>query len=333
MRDSALAFILCAPRSGSTLLQRMIASHSAVITHPEPHLLTPLYHLGYYATVDAAPYDHINAAQALREFADELHRGEEDYLDALRAYAKTLYGSVLKAHAGEIFLDKTPAYGLIASFVTKLFPGARLVVLTRHPMAIWHSQAYSFFGGDYRLALEQNPLVEPYVESLGSFLVKNPDVVHLRYEDLVACPEDEMRRVLDDWGLEFEEACVEYGRVSHITKSYGDPMSVERHSRPVTDSLNTWAKDLNSRPEALALARRVVARLDPEHLAAWGYPTDEFWAALDSADARSTTRFTRFNSYWVKRQILLRLRKNVGDNVLGNAVRRVRYYCDVVLRS
>lgn len=333
MTDSALAFILCTPRSGSTLLQRMIGSHHAVYTHPEPHLLTPLYYLGYYATVDSAPYDHINAAEALREFTDELPRGEQDYLDALRAYANVLYDRVREPTGAEIFLDKTPAYGLIASFVARLFPDARFVVLTRHPMAIWHSQAHSFFGGDYRAALEQNPLVEPYVESLGRFLLEHPQGVHVRYEDLVRRPETEMRRLLAEWGLDFEEACVEYGRVEHIRKSYGDPMSVEKHQRPVDDSVDTWAQDLKGRPDALALAREVVDRLDPTHLEAWGYPIEDFWSALDTSESAPTPPFARFNRYWLKRQVLLGVRRNVGDNALGDTLRRLRYYCDVLLRD
>ena len=44
-----LVFLVGSPRSGSTLLQRMVGSHSRVFTHPEPHLITPLAYLGYYA--------------------------------------------------------------------------------------------------------------------------------------------------------------------------------------------------------------------------------------------------------------------------------------------
>ncbi|MEM6533654.1 MAG: sulfotransferase [Myxococcota bacterium] len=334
MATDSLAFILCTPRSGSTLLQRMLGAHSQIYTHPEPHLLTPLYYGGYFANVDAAPYDHINAGAALRELCEELPRGEEDYLDALRAYARTVYDRVREPTGLPIFLDKTPAYGLVASFVAKLFPNARFVVLTRHPMAIWHSQAHSFFGGDYRAALETNPLVEPYLASLGQFLREKPvDFVHVRYEDLVSEPETHMRRILSAWDLPFEPNTVEYGNAKHISKSYGDPMSVEKHRRPVVSSREAWASDLKSRPDALATARALIKRCNPEDLAAWGYPLDSFWDALGEADERATNPLSRFNSYWLKRQVLLGLRRNIGDNALGNTVRRVRYYCDVLLRS
>ena len=71
-----LIFVIGPPRSGSTMLQRMLGSHSAIFTHPEPHIITPLAHLGYYASVDRAPYDHINAAEALRSRAQHLLPGE-----------------------------------------------------------------------------------------------------------------------------------------------------------------------------------------------------------------------------------------------------------------
>ena len=65
-----LIFIISPPRSGSTLLQRMIGSHSAVHTHPEPHILTPLAFQGYFYRIEKAAYNHTVAANALREFVE-----------------------------------------------------------------------------------------------------------------------------------------------------------------------------------------------------------------------------------------------------------------------
>jgi hypothetical protein len=77
--QESLIFVIGPPRSGSTMLQRMLASHSAIYTHPEPHIITPLAHLGYFENVEKAPYDHINAVEAIREYVDVLPNGEEDY--------------------------------------------------------------------------------------------------------------------------------------------------------------------------------------------------------------------------------------------------------------
>ena len=70
-------------------------------------------------------------------------QGEEDYLDALRAYANTLYQRVLPSPDLH-FLDKTPENVRFWPFLLKLFPHARYIVLTRHPAAIMHSVATSF---------------------------------------------------------------------------------------------------------------------------------------------------------------------------------------------
>jgi hypothetical protein len=334
MLHEDLIFIVGSPRSGSTLLQRMVASHSQIHSHPEPHLITPLAYLGYYDTVDKAPFDHINAAAAFRELAQELPRGEEDYLDALRAYASTIYERVLQPTKKRFFADKTPEYATVLPFLQKLYPRARYIVLTRHPLAVLHSQAHSFFGGDYAAAHAQNPLLTKYVPAIGTFMLeKKVPFVHVRYEDVVAEPEREMRRIAEHLGIAFEPGMVEYGRQEHISKSYGDPESVQKHSRPVTDSLETWAADLKARPEALEMARELIGGLDPAHLQAWGYPADTMFAALEQHDGAVTHRSPLLNGYRLKRQVLLALRKNIHHNALGAAVKRVRYYCDVLLRT
>ena len=61
MQDK-LVFVLGPPRSGSTLLMRMLSSHSQIFSRPEPHLLTPLAHLGYWDNVDRASFDQLQAA-------------------------------------------------------------------------------------------------------------------------------------------------------------------------------------------------------------------------------------------------------------------------------
>ncbi len=50
--EEKLLFIIGSPRSGSTLLSRMLGSHSAIFSPAEPHLLTPLANLGYSESVD-----------------------------------------------------------------------------------------------------------------------------------------------------------------------------------------------------------------------------------------------------------------------------------------
>ena len=90
-----LLFLIGPPRSGSTLLNRMLGAHPAIHAPVEPHLLTPLAHLGYYDRVESADYDPIISQLGIRELVEHLPGGETDYLEALRAYTDGIYNRLL----------------------------------------------------------------------------------------------------------------------------------------------------------------------------------------------------------------------------------------------
>src|SRR5678816_4820902 len=74
--EKRLVFLIGPPRSGSTLLARMLGAHSAVCAPEEPHLITPPAHLGYFASVESAPYDPVITRPAARALVAELPGGE-----------------------------------------------------------------------------------------------------------------------------------------------------------------------------------------------------------------------------------------------------------------
>lgn len=333
MNDRML-FLISTPRSGSTLLQRMIGGHSEVFTHPEPHLMTPLAHLGYFHKVDKAPYDHINSAEAMRSFVEELPRGEADYLDAVRAYADTLYGRMLAPTGKRYFLDKTPAYALVLDFLEQVYPQAKYVVLTRHPLAIFSSFANSFFDGDWKAAHDYNPIVERYVPAIARFVRdRNAPLVHVKYEELVASPESHLERIFAFLGIENEPEAVDYGNRFEAKKAGpGDPIGVKQHSRPVTSSREKWAAELVNDPEKLALARRMIDPLDPADLEVWGWPRERLFDALEDAGGAAPPEPV-LNWYTFQRKVMLALKKDIHERPHGQLVRKLRYYCDVLLRE
>jgi len=336
--EERLVFLIGSPRSGSTLLARMLGAHSAVHAPAEPHLLTPLAHLGFYEKVDTAPYDPVITQAAHRAWVKELPRGEQDYLDGLRACTDTLYERLLEPSGRDLLLDKTPAYALVLDFAARLYPGARYVVLTRHPLAVWCSFAESFFDGDHAAAHAHNPLLERYVPAVARFLRERPvSLVHLRYEDLVQEPERELRRIADHLGVDFEPGMVDYGagggRPATAPRGLSDPVTVGRESRPTTSSLARWAKDLAGRPEDVALCREILARLPDEDLETWGYRRADIEAELAEIPPTGERRRRRpLTRYALERRLLVRLRRNIHHNALGRLVRRVRGACDVLLR-
>jgi len=331
-----LIFLIGAPRSGTTLLARMMGAHSAIYQRSEPHLITPIAHLGFYGSVQKAPYDPVNAAQAIQELVADLPRGEEDYLDALRAYTDTLYSRLLATAPGKrFFLDKTPAYALVLPFLTKLYPKAHYVVLTRHPLAILSSWVESFFDGDYRVALDHNPLLARYVPALARMLREQPvPSVHVRYEELVRDPETHFRRVCDHLGIPFEAEAIAYGERGDAPKGLGDPTGVARHTRPVTSSVSKWAAEIAATPETLALVSKLVDELDPVDLETLGYPRAEIIEQLEAArGAPVSVKREAPTRYALERKLLVALRRNIHHNRLGRVLKRLRFALDVVLRE
>ena len=334
-----LLFVISPPRAGSTLLQQMLGSHAEIYTHPEPHLITPLAYLGYHDRVDKAPYDHINAAEAIRDFVNALPSGEQDYLDALRAYADTLYGRMLSKSDRRYFLDKTPAYGLVLPFLRKLYPEAHYVALTRHPLAVMSSYANSFFDGDWHAAHAYNPVVERYVATMANFLRRPPTHLHhVGYEQLATSPAPELARIFAFLGVQDDPDAVNYGEHfvgAHATRpGAGDPIGVGQHTRPVATSIEKWVDELRMDPKKLALAQQIVDDLDADDVRAWGYEKDALFAPMNvAADPPVAFKKPKLNSFVLQRKIMLALKKNIDTRPHGKLLRRVRYYCDVLLRE
>jgi len=324
-----LIFLIGAPRSGTTLLARMLASHPDVHGRAEPHLITPIAHLGYYGKVQKAPYDHNNVEQAIREVVAELPGGEADYLAALRAYADRLYEGLLAPSGKRFFLDKTPAYALVLPFLAKLYPQAKYVVLTRHPLAVLSSYAESFFDGDYAVAVNHNPVLQRYVPALAAFVRDRPvPQVWVKYEELVKDPAMHFRRVCEHVGIPFD------GEQSESFKGLGDPIGVHQHSRPVTSSVSKWAAEIANKPDVLELVSRVLDELDPADLETLGYPREKIVAQLEAAKgAPVPVRAKAPLRYTLERRVLVALRRNIHQNLLGKVLQRARFALDVVLRE
>lgn len=319
------------------MLARMIGSHSKIYGRPEPHLLTPLAHLGYYDNVEKAPYDHILAAESVRAFVEDLPGGEQDYIDACRAYTDTLYGRMLSSAPGkELFLDKTPAYSLVLDFIARIYPHAKYTVLTRHPLAVFSSFAESFFAGDWQAAHDYNPIVERYVPALAKFIrEKKAPCYHVVYEKLVADPEPMLKEIFGFMGLEHESEAVNYGEHKHVEKGLGDPIGVAKHSRPSTESIHKWTAEIANDPARMALCKQMIQRVDPADLAIWGHPLETIWQPLEELDGGTAKPKKKvFDRYTMQRKAIVAVRKRVGRSPrLRKLLTTVRLGADVLLRD
>lgn len=319
------------------MLERMLEAHSMIAGGPEPHLLTPLAHLGVWDKVDKAPYDHVLAAEAQKAFVQRLPGKEQDYWAACRAYADRLYGGLVSDAPGRLVLDKTPAYALVAPFIEKVYPDARYIVLTRHPAAIFSSYANSFFDGDYAAARAYNPILERYVPALAGVLRRNQvPLVHVPYEDLVQDPETWMRRICGSLDVPFEPAMIEYGGAKRESgDGLGDPTGVHLHSRPTTESVEKWAAELGADRGKRAMVQAMIDKIDPEDLEIIGHPAGALWAALDGpSGAARPAAAPSFSFYRLQRKAIVVLRQFARTSPpFRKLLARIRLACDVLLRE
>lgn len=329
--ESRLVFVLSAPRSGSTLLMRILNATDQISARSEPHLIPPLAHLGFWDCVDQAPYDQLQAQDAMRAFVAAKDSGEELYYKACRAYADTLYGAMLQDGGVQYFLDKTPANALVLPFLKKLYPNAHYIVLTRHPAAIFASYVDSFFDGDARAAAAFNPILSRYIPAIADFIENPPhNMVHVSYEQLVQKPQETLARLCSFLNIPMQEEALNYNR-AQVEQGLGDPIGVGQNARPVQDSLYRWVPFFQQKPHAKEILDNQLRAISDAQLSYFGTSFSALWEPLGTDTGQAKKRQT--NRFMVERKILIALRRNIHRRPHGAWVRSVRRFCDILLRG
>lgn len=274
------AFILSLPRTGSTLLQRILGSHDQIGTSSEPWFLLPqlyaLRELGVHAE-----YEHETMARGTLGFAREyLPDGQASYLQGVHDLALRLY---TEAAPGKVyFLDKTPRYHHVVGDLLKLFPEGKFVFLWRHPLAVAASMMETFAGGRWNLDTYAADLFGGLEHLVDAYRENEAGVIAVRYEDLVADPEREIRRVLHYLGVSDRDTGVDrFQQLELKNRAYWDPSGPGKYDQVSTDPLGRWAQTMGN-PLRCAWARRYVRWIGSERLAVMGYDLDGILAEIDA---------------------------------------------------
>lgn len=276
-----LIFVVSIPRSGSTLLQHIIASHSSVASTAEPWILLPLV----YALREnglKAEYNANIGYIALNEFLQQLPDGEEQYYAAVRSMALELYDSYLAQHNKERFLDKTSRYYLILPELFRIFPKAKYAFLVRNPLAVLASFLDSMVWGNWKRFAEpgiRHDLLHGYRLIREGIRYFGDEAIVVRYADLVSNPQTTVKMLCSQIGLDYESGMLHYGDHGVLPGKLVDPKSIHRHGGPVTDYLDTWRSRFRSGQE-LHLARAFIADLGRPLTESVGYPYNELLAAI-----------------------------------------------------
>ncbi len=226
-------FIVGMPRSGSTLVEQILASHPAIEAGGEFPYIAAIAHRVDRANKQGGTTGH---------YPEELRNPDRNRLKSLGEDYLALARANLRL-GRPFFTDKMPMNYLHIGLIRLCLPNARIIDVRRHPLDCCVSCFTNYFPAAQMFWPDLNDLghsYASYVELMAHFDEVMPGKVHrVLYEGLVEYPEQEVRRLLDCLGLPFEEACLRF----HETERGVLTMSAEQVRTPIyKHSIGQWRK-------------------------------------------------------------------------------------------
>jgi tetratricopeptide (TPR) repeat protein len=225
-------FIVGLPRSGSTLLEQILASHSQVEgTQELPNIQQIVHKLrGREPDMRDPRYPRI----LWQMTAEEVLNLGEHYLAGTRAYRTGKPGV-------RFFIDKMPNNFRHLGLIHLILPNAKIIDARREPMACCFSNLKQLFANGQEFTYSIDDIARYYRTYLE--LMRHWDdvlpgrVLRMVHEDVVDDLEGSVRRMLEYCGLEFEPQCVEF----HKTQRSVRTASSEQVRRPLyREGLDQW---------------------------------------------------------------------------------------------
>ena len=224
-------FILGLPRAGSTLLEQILASHSQVEGTMElPNILALAHKLGGRRRIDEEP-----------EYPANL---EELSTEELTAFGEAFIQDTMiqRKQGTPFFIDKMPNNFRHIGLIHLILPNAKIIDARRSAMGCSFSGFKQLFaeGQEFTYGLEEiGHYYSDYVRLMEHWDTVLPGkVLRVRYEEVVADLETQVRRILDYCELPFEDACLNF----HQTERAVRTASSEQVRQPIYQSgVDQWA--------------------------------------------------------------------------------------------
>ncbi len=227
--DAAPIFIVGEPRSGTTLLDRMLSGHSRV------HSAGELRHLGFAVR-------KVIGTDEPRQFTPELIRAaaEGDAVEIGAAYLDST--ASLRGDAAHL-IDKLPNNYLYLPLILAALPKAKVVHMRRDPMDACFAMFKQLFADAYLYSYDQQELARHFVrywELMQTWRERFPKrFLDVDYEDLVSEPEETLRTVLEHVGLSWQAQCLEFeDDPSAVTTASAAQVREKPHRR----SIGRWRR-------------------------------------------------------------------------------------------
>lgn len=228
--DPAPIFVLGLPRSGSTLIEQILASHSQVEGTQELPDIQRIVHELQGRTMD---FDNPRYPGVLETLdAATIRRFGEQYIADTRP--QRLLGR-------EWFIDKMPNNFRHIGLIHLILPNATIIDARRNPMDCCFSNLKQLFaqGQEFTYGIENIArYYRTYLDLMRHWDAVLPGrVLRVINEDLIEDPEGQIRRMLDHCALPFEEACLNFHQTSRSVRT----PSSEQVRRPVNkDGVGQW---------------------------------------------------------------------------------------------
>ena len=222
-------FIIGLPRAGSTLVEQVLASHSQVDGTMElPNILAMAHRMGGRQKLSK----NRSYPNKLKELTpDQLQQLGKKYINETSIYRKN----------APFFTDKMPNNFKHIGLIHLILPNARIIDARRHPMACCIAGFKQLFaeGQHFSYGLEDMArYYRGYVELMDHWHKVLPGrVLTVKYEEVVADLEAQVRRILEFCGLPFEPECLEF---YHTKRAVRTPSSEQVRQPIYTSGLEQW---------------------------------------------------------------------------------------------
>ncbi len=227
-RSDTPVFVVGMPRSGTTLIEQILASHSSVHGAGE---------LDFIYRVCLGTLQMLGGAVA--DFPQCLDRLTQAQADGMaQIYLQPL---ISLAPRTSRIIDKMPQNFVHLGLISMLLPGARIIHCRRDPLDTCLSCYMTPFnsGNEFKYDLRNLGLYYRQYEMLMAHWTRVLDlpILEVRYEDLIADPEHHSRRMVEFLGLPWEPQCLRF----YETARPAATSSVQQVRRPIyQSSINRW---------------------------------------------------------------------------------------------
>ncbi len=236
----ATVFIVGSPRSGTTWLQRLLASHSRVKTGQESHLFSQ------YLAPQLRQWRRSLARTADPEFQGRSGLGlggylsEDEFLRVLRVYVVAMQRAA-GVERGDLFLEKSPSHARVMPEIRAVLPESRFVHLVRDPRDVVASLVAASQGWGSKWApsdvTEAARVWVSHVEAVREAAADLPPgaFTQVRYEDLAADTPGALQTLCGFLGLEWDAEqiarAVDANRRDKARQGGGTPIPLYGHHR------------------------------------------------------------------------------------------------------